>query len=67
MKIRITNIDWDTDGKHVSNLPIEILVDFEDEFDPEQEIADWLSDHFGWLVHGANYEEIEEPSNPSHV
>lgn len=42
MKIRI---DWETDGENV-DLPKELVISDM----PEGEIADYLSDHFGWLI-----------------
>lgn len=46
-KRHITGIDWDTDGKDVPELPSEadVPADLADE-----EVADWLSDQFGFLV-----------------
>ena len=42
----VYKVKWETDGKRVS-LPKE--VDIPSEVDPE-EVADWLSDQYGWLV-----------------
>ncbi len=39
-------IDWDTDGEPVS-LPS--VVDVPGDIEPE-DVADWLSDKYGWLV-----------------
>ena len=44
--MKITNITWETDGE-VVDLPTEVEVD--DDLD-EDEIADYLSDEYGWLV-----------------
>lgn len=51
MNVRITDIVWDTDGEQV-NLPEEVTVDTAAEGieDPEAQIADWLSDRYGWCV-----------------
>ena len=43
----VTNIKWETDGYEVDDLPTEVEVD--DDLD-EDEIADYLSDEYGWLV-----------------
>jgi len=44
--MRISNIKWETDGEQV-DLPTEVEVpDTLDEF----EVADYLSDNYGWLV-----------------
>lgn len=47
--MKITNIVWDTDGYDVEALclPTETYVPSEVE---EDEIADWLSDEYGFLV-----------------
>ena len=42
----VTDIKWETDGE-VVELPTEVEVD--DDLD-EDEIADYLSDEYGWLV-----------------
>ena len=43
----VTNIKWKTDGYKVDNLPTEVEVD--DDLG-DDEIADYLSDEYGWLV-----------------
>jgi hypothetical protein len=45
--MRVTNIKWETDGYEVDNLPTEVEVD--DDLS-DYEIADYLSDEYGWLV-----------------
>ena len=47
--MKITNIIWDTDGYDVEALylPTETYVPSDIE---EDEIADWLSDKYGFLV-----------------
>lgn len=42
----VTNIKWETDGEIV-DLPTEVEVDNDMDDD---EIADYLSDTYGWLV-----------------
>ena len=44
--MKVTDIKWETDGE-VVDLPTEVEVD--DDLD-EDEIADYLSDEYGWLV-----------------
>ena len=46
--MKVTDIKWETDGE-VVDLPTEVEVD--DDLD-EYEIADYLSDEYGWLVNG---------------
>ena len=57
MKIKTTKINWDTtdedapDG-HQVDLPQQVEL----EVDHEDEIADKLSDIYGWCIYGLNYE-----------
>ena len=51
----VTNIKWETDGYEV-DLPTEVEVD--DNLD-DDEIADYLSDEYGWLVNGEHVNEVE--------
>ena len=46
--MKVTNIDWETDGYEV-NLPTEVEVD---DNMSDDEIADYLSDTYGYLVNG---------------
>lgn len=45
--MRITNIIWDTDGISVDDLPWEVTLD---DNIPVEEVADCLSDMYGWCV-----------------
>lgn len=47
--MRVKNIVWETDGCSIEELglPIEVDIPFEIE---EDDIADWLSDEYGFLV-----------------
>ena len=54
MRFRAYEIFWDTDGESVPQLPSESVVDA----DSPDDIADALSDRFGFCVHGLKYEEI---------
>jgi hypothetical protein len=58
--IKITNIEWDTDGEFIDDLPTEYIYEPDvDETIEEAEdiIADILSDEFGWCVCGFNLQE----------
>jgi hypothetical protein len=46
--MKVTDIKWETDGE-VVNLPTEVEVD---DNMSDDEIADFLSDTYGWLVNG---------------
>ena len=51
-RYHIINIDYDTDGYQV-NLPTEMDVECEDEF----QIADKISDRTGWLVNSFDIQD----------
>lgn len=61
MNVKATNIVWDTDGEDV-DLPTEVLIDTDAEGidNPELEIADWLSDKYGWCVTSFSVESAPE-------
>ena len=64
MKIKVTNIVYDTDGESISDLPTEMIVnvdgviDIESEIADQQSIADAISDKTGWCVSSYNYEVL---------
>ena len=51
MKVRTKFIDWDTDGEDVE-LPQIVDIEVED----EDEIADALSDKYGWCICWLDYD-----------
>ena len=51
--IKATNIVWDTDGISIDDLPEEVAI--KDDIEVE-EIADYLSDVYGWCVESFNIE-----------
>lgn len=57
MQVYVNNIVWDTDGENVS-LPNEVTIDVDDGIDLQYEIADYLSDEYGWCVIGYNFEIV---------
>ena len=60
MIVKMSNIDWDTDGRKVKNLPKEVTVEVDDGCDVEYEGADILSDKFGFCVNGFSFEIVKE-------
>jgi hypothetical protein len=63
MKVKVTNIVYDTDinddsSQFVlnSDLPSEMIVEVDGIIDVESEVADAISDRTGWCVQGFNYE-----------
>ncbi len=53
MNYYITDIVWDTDDEDI-DLPTEVTIP-QGEIEDEEEIADWLSDNYGWLVESFRY------------
>jgi len=53
MNYYVTDIIWDTDDEDV-DLPTEVIIP-QGEIEDEEEIADWLSDNYGWLVESFQY------------
>lgn len=64
MKLKVTDIEWETDGEK-DDLPSEVTIDAEAENidldDVSAGVADWLSDRYGWLVKGFSVEEEPVP------
>jgi len=60
MRILVTKIDWDTDGELPKSLglPDTVEVNMPDDSDPAYEIADVLSDKFGWCVNSYQWNEL---------
>lgn len=49
------NIKWDTDGEDIEYLPERVSIPF---FMDNDEIADYLSDKYGFCVFGFDIEQI---------
>lgn len=56
MRVRLSEIVWDTEGASVE-LPQEVVVQVEDDFDVVEDAADLLSDMFGWCVVSLQWEK----------
>lgn len=56
--VRLFNIQWDADGEDPQDLglPTEYFAVVEDDFDPEEQAADLLSDKFGFCVLGCGFD-----------
>lgn len=64
VKVKCTEIQWDTDGdkKLFESLPKEVEITLDDYTEGDyldDELADTLSDFYGFCVEGYNYEIIE--------
>ena len=58
VKMYITDIDWDTDGESKEELGLPDVVVVTDDID-EDEIADMLSDDYGFCVNSFSIEVVE--------
>lgn len=70
MKYIITNIEWDTDGQEIDDLPerVEIEAPFHPSIEMDlqsslngeflNEIGDYLSDEYDWCVYDFNIELV---------
>ena len=50
MRVRASNILWDTDGDESVKLPHETIIDIDNDSDMNMETADYLSDKYGYCV-----------------
>lgn len=70
MKVKFSNIVWDTDGEDVE-LPTEVTAQVDDDLDLDENGADFLSDGYDWLVSSFDYEiledDTEDEDNPDSV
>lgn len=56
--LTVSNIDWDTDGEDIEDLPKKLSLDiddFDDDFDFNEDLSDWLTDNFDWMVNGYDF------------
>ena len=58
----ITDIDWDTDGEDIDDLPTSIKFEWTEGIDYEsndyEPICEWLSEEYGWTLNGFSVEEL---------
>lgn len=47
--MEVSNIKWETDGLDANDLGLPTNIEVNDDLD-DDEIADYLSDTYGWLV-----------------
>lgn len=47
---RVYNIEYDTDGQEVNDLPKSMMIEAEDAEDAQLNGADYISDKTGWSV-----------------
>lgn len=63
IKVHIADIQWDTDGVHIPELPVEIMRDFEfngsEDAELEDFLSNWLSDTYGFCHYGFRYKIVK--------
>lgn len=65
VKCLVTNIDWDTDGEVIEDLPTETTIEVEvDDYDElDDEVTDALSDEYGFCLNGFSTRYFDEDGN----
>ena len=58
LKVRITNILYDTDGEDDIELPQEFVLEVEDNEDVEDVLSDYITEQTGFCHRGFFYEVI---------
>ena len=61
MKIKVSAIDWETDGQDPEELGLPQTVELT--VDSEEQISNALSDKYGWLTNKVTYDIVPEPTN----
>lgn len=60
--VRVFGIEWDTDGEKVEGLPAEGVFETAEDYKTIAEnLADWLSDRYGFCVNAVKFEFVDEP------
>ena len=59
--VRLFDIQWDTDGEDESGLPHEHIAVVDDDFNPEDDAADLLSNIFHFCVNGCSFKVLDDP------
>jgi hypothetical protein len=60
-KIKVTDIYWDVDNEEdLCDLPVDLTFDFPDSSNLEEDLAQAISDAYGFTVTSLTYEVISE-------
>ena len=59
--VRLFDIRWDTDDEDEAGLPPEHIAVVDDDWNPEDEAADLLSNTFGFCVNGCSFKVLDDP------
>lgn len=57
---RVYDIQWETDGKSVPGLPVEVVIDLDEDpsEDAENDAVNRVSDDHGWLIADCKIEQV---------
>ena len=58
---RVYDIQWETDGKTVAGLPVEVVIDLDDDLpgeEAEDAAVNRVSDDHGWLIANCQIEQV---------
>lgn len=58
LKVRITNIQYDTDGEDDIELPQEFVLEVEDNEDVEEVLSNYITEQTGFCHGGFYYETL---------
>ena len=58
MKVKVMNIDWDTDGESV-DLPTQVEIDMNADSEFPFYIADAVSDRYGFCINSLTFEIVD--------
>jgi hypothetical protein len=58
-KIKVTNIEWDVDNEEdLCDLPVNLEFDFPDSCNLDEDLAQAISDAYGFVINSLQYEVI---------
>lgn len=61
--LRVYGIEWDTDGEEVAGLPTELVFETAEDYPTIAEnLADWLSNKYGFCVNAVKFAFVDEPT-----
>ena len=63
--LEITNIDWDPDHDELEKLPKEVQLRWGSKSWSEEEVSDWLSIKYDWVLNGLSIKKSGSWENDS--
>ena len=56
--LKITNIDWDLDHQELEKLPKEVQVKWDSKYWTQEQVSDWLSVKYDWVLNDLIIKQI---------